>query len=58
MPASTTDRPASLTPRPVTVVQTRVLSGAWATAPRDGELDWWRELYDLAVPRPVPDGKR
>ena len=24
---------------------------AWATAPRDAELDRWQELYDLAVPR-------
>jgi hypothetical protein len=24
---------------------------AWATASRDTELDRWRELYDLAVPR-------
>ncbi len=58
MPASTKDRPASLTPRPaVTVDQVRA---AWATAPRDSELGRWRELYDLAVPqrRPVPDGER
>ena len=58
MPTSTKDRPASLTPRPaVTVDQARA---AWATAPRDSELDRWRELYDLAVPRPrpAPDGER
>ena len=58
MPTSTKDRPASLTPRPaVSVDQARA---AWATAPRDSELDRWRELYDLAVPRPrpVPDGER
>ena len=57
MPASTKDRPASLTPRPVTVDQARA---TWATAPRDSELDRWRELYDLAVPRPRPaaDGER
>jgi hypothetical protein len=54
MPAGTTsmDRPASLTPRPaVTAGQARA---AWATAPRDSELDRWRELYDLAVPRLRP----
>ena len=58
MPAQhTRTEPASLTLRPVTVDQARA---AWATAPRDGELDRWRELYDLAVPRPrpVPDGER
>ena len=26
---------------------------AWATAPRDAELDRWRDLYDAAVPRPL-----
>jgi hypothetical protein len=58
MPTSTKDRPASLAPRPaVTEDQARA---AWATAPRDSELDRWRELYDLAVPqsRAVPDGER
>jgi len=25
---------------------------AWATAPRDTELDRWRDLYDVTVPRP------
>jgi hypothetical protein len=25
---------------------------AWATAPRDAELDRWQDLYDAAVPRP------
>ena len=55
MPASTKDRPASPTHRPVTVNQARA---ACATASRDGELDRWRELYDLAVPWPVPDGER
>ncbi len=51
MPASTKDRPASLTPRPVAVDRARA---ACATAPRDSELDRWRELYDLAVPGPGP----
>ena len=54
MPTSTKDRPA-ITPRPVSIDQARA---AWAAAPRDSELDRWRELYDLAVPRPVPDGER
>ena len=50
MPALTTskEKSASLTPRPVTVDQARA---AWRPAPRDSELDRWRELYDLAVPR-------
>lgn len=26
---------------------------AWATAPRDRELDAWQELYDKAVPAPA-----
>ena len=59
MPALTTskEKPDSFTPRPVGVDQARIV---WATAPRDSELDRWRELYDLAVPRPrpVPDGER
>ena len=25
---------------------------AWLTAPRDTELDRWRDLYDAVVPRP------
>lgn len=28
---------------------------AWVTAPKETELDRWRELYDLVVPRPYPD---
>ena len=27
---------------------------AWATAPRDAELDQWNALYDVAVPAPPP----
>ena len=27
---------------------------AWATAPRDAELDRWNALYDVAVPTPPP----
>ena len=27
---------------------------AWLTAGRDTELDRWRDLYELAVPRPRP----
>jgi hypothetical protein len=27
---------------------------AWLTASRDDELDRWRDLYELAVPRPRP----
>lgn len=53
-----TDRPATLiTPPTSPIDQARI---AWATASRDSELDRWRELYDLAVPRPraVPDDDR
>ena len=35
-----------------TVEQARM---AWVTASRDTELDRWRELYGLAVPRPRPE---
>ncbi|HYZ55799.1 MAG TPA: hypothetical protein VE733_20190 [Streptosporangiaceae bacterium] len=58
MPIDTSqDRPAGLTPPAVTTDQARA---AWATASRDSELDRWRDLYDLAVPRPraAADGDR
>ena len=43
------DRPAKTPPRAMTVDQARI---AWVTAGRDSELDRWRDLYELAVPRP------
>ena len=52
------DRPATVTVRPAVSIERA--RAAWATAPRDSELDRWRELYALAVPAPraVPDGAR
>ena len=55
---TSTDRPVMAAVRPaVSIERARV---AWATAPRDSELDRWRELHALAVPAPqaVPDGTR
>ena len=46
-PFTTTTAPAAIPAR--AVEQARM---AWATASRDTELDRWRDLYDLAVPRP------
>jgi hypothetical protein len=52
MPVNTTtpSQPTAAAPGTAarTVDQARA---AWATAPRDTELDRWRELYALAVPR-------
>jgi len=55
---TSTNRPVTVTARPA--VRIERARAAWATAPRDGELDRWRELYALAVPAPraVPDGAR
>ena len=51
---TSTDRPATVTARPAVSIERA--RAAWATAPRDSELDRWRELYALAVPGPGPAG--
>ena len=57
MPSNTTAEvqpaaaPGTTAPAP-TVDHART---AWATAPRDTELDRWHELYALAVPRHEPE---
>ena len=55
---TSTDHPATVTVRPAVSIERA--RAAWATAHRDSELDRWRELYALAIPRSraVPDGAR
>jgi hypothetical protein len=47
---TTTSQPSATTAGATLARTTDQARVAWATAPRDTELDRWQELYALAVP--------